>query len=397
MLKAFGTLFITLIFAIGLQGQTSYFIKNTNYINLQKGIIEPNVSVLVKANQKPTLVNNKKITPKGKTVIDAQGQYFMEALQDMHIHWPDTLYKDYFALVKQAGIGSVRVMKSNAQTISESKSITSMQFNISYPVYSKTYMPNPAAFVDSIYNAGYHFIKTFSIANQATFIALAKAAKAKNMVICGHALDNISPKICFENGYKSVEHVGYLSKCKTPEQLDSTIALFKKYEVSICPTLDWVLMAYHKSNKDSFLYRAGYNQSLNSYSTIWDKAYKEAADNMGTNQKDYANYAENDINKKLNILKKCQSAGINIILGSDAEEPYQVPGFSLIEEMKILLQAGFSSFDVIKMATLNAHKYYSQIKNNNANKQNQKYILLQKNPIEDINNLATLSQLINLN
>jgi imidazolonepropionase-like amidohydrolase len=92
------------------------------------------------------------------------------------------------------------------------------------------------------------------------------------------------------------------------------------------------------------------------------------------------------------VLKKAHAKGVKIIAGSDAEEPYQTPGFSLIEELKWIQKAGFINTELLTMVTTNAAAFFKgylpkiQLPNT--------YILINKNPLENIDNLKTVTHII---
>jgi imidazolonepropionase-like amidohydrolase len=394
MIKLIYTALISLLFAGQSNAQESYFIKNVNYIDVYKGELLKNVNVKLvkvgkgfKINVVGTAANNK--NTKG---IDGTGKYLMPALYDMHVHWPDVMPTEFFKLVQQAGVGAVRIMNSKPAAITFAKANKQIDFKIGYPFNKYSIVKDAPFFVDSIKKAGYDFIKIFSVKDEAAFLSIAQAAKKISLPICGHALPNVAMQTVFENGYTTVEHVGYFDELKTETAIDSTIAIFKKYNVAVCPTLDWVNMAYHAANKDSVRYRIGYQRAITTYKTYWDTTYAAEVKSFGADEPKYAAFAKNSIAKKISILKKMHEAGIKIIIGSDAEQPYQVPGFSIIEEMKLVAQAGFSNMELLQFATINSEAYFNAAGFSSSNK----FILLNKNPLENLNNLGELSSMISL-
>jgi hypothetical protein len=208
-------------------------------------------------------------------------------------------------------------------------------------------------------------------------------------MVCGHPLGKAVPATkLLVSGYKSMEHVGYFDKAKTPEALDSLIDLAVKNSVFVCPTLDWVMMAYHAVAKDSFQYRAGYAVGNKLYANVWDTTYNNTHTQLGIQAEQYKNYAIADIAKKIGILTKMRAKGVKIIAGSDAEEPYQTPGFSLLDELKLIQKAGFTNAELLQMVTTNADLFW-----NKKTKQTD-YILLSKNPLENIENIGTVEYVI---
>lgn len=78
-------------------------------------------------------------------------------------------------------------------------------------------------------------------------------------------------------------------------------------------------------------------------------------------QQEFEHYAENPaLIKKyqkryqhtLNIAGMANKLVVNIMLGTDANDAYIIPGFSAHEELSELVKAGFTPFEAIKAATL---------------------------------------------
>jgi imidazolonepropionase-like amidohydrolase len=389
--------FICLLFlCTTINAQKVTVFKNVQFVDVDKGKIYENAVVLITVNGVATVINKATLAKLNNyNAIDGKGLYLMPALYDMHIHWPEQNELAYFELCKQAGVGNFRVMSSLPAAIEYKKKEKIQGFSIGFPVRAGTNFVNAKLFTDSIKGAGYDFIKIFSISSQDAFIALAKAAQKNNLPLCGHALNNVSIDTVFKYGYKSVEHVGYLDKL-SDLALDSAIEKFKKYKVAVCPTLDWQNMAYHAFSKDSFQYRAGYQQGMAVYKTHWDTTYESSVKQMGADEAKYIDFAKKSLEKKLMVLKKLAEKQVPIIIGSDAEEPYQTPGYSLIEELKLIQKAGFTNLQLLQMVTLNAANYYAGIKKTTNTKRNDQFILLAKNPVENIDNLTTVKELINL-
>ncbi len=352
--------------------------NHVNYIDIDKGAVQVDVSVKIN-NGTIKVVKSKK---KGE---DLKGKFLMPALLDMHVHWPDTLNLEHANAWAQAGVSNIRIMNSDAATAHQRKlsSLENIETSIGFPFRKQHNVLNAAQLMDSIKGAGFNFVKFFSVQSQQSFIDLAKAAQEAKLPICGHALTNVQIDTAFYYGYKSVEHVGYLENL-TGSTLDSALQKFKQYDVAICPTIDWTLVAYGYLTKDSIINRSTYLKNGANLAAYWNQTYTTPNERFGDKAPQYANAAKSILAKRQAILLKAHNMGISIIAGSDAEEAFQVPGFSLVAELKHIASAGISNADVLKMATSNAAKYWKQT-NNKAPKA--AYILLDKNPLLDLSNL----------
>lgn len=58
--------------------------------------------------------------------------------------------------------------------------------------------------------------------------------------------------------------------------------------------------------------------------------------------------------KLARLLRQLHAAGARILVGTDVTNPWVIPGESLNQEMELLVEAGFSTSEVMRMATINA-------------------------------------------
>jgi imidazolonepropionase-like amidohydrolase len=88
------------------------------------------------------------------------------------------------------------------------------------------------------------------------------------------------------------------------------------------------------------------------------------------------------------IVKAMRAAKVPLLAGTDTPNPYTYPGFSLHEELELLVSAGLSPMEALQTATLRAaeffgvgHLFGSVEAGKIAN-----LVLLDANPLEDIRN-----------
>lgn len=365
-------------------------ITNVQIIDVVTGSIQPG-NIGLRANA-IAYTGTQKI--KGKQTINGKGGYAMSALYDMHVHYPTSNTQLFFDLCLAHGITNIRMMNSEPEALRfrEANRNSIPNLYIAYPVREDTIITDFTAFVQR--TAGYDFIKTFSLKDGNYFAPLMQAAAAANKTVCGHALGNVNPFALIASGYKSIEHVGYFDRA-TPTRIDSLLAAARQSDIYFCPTLDWELKAYHAFNKDTLPFTRPDYLGNRLYKTLWDSLYATAHNSFGANLRQYQQYASNMHDKKIGILTKMFAAGLRIIAGSDAEEPYQLPGQSLFNELYLIKETGVSNLAILQTATTNPARYF----NTPANAQLQvgspaNIILLQKNPIADLYHLETITHTI---
>ena len=96
------------------------------------------------------------------------------------------------------------------------------------------------------------------------------------------------------------------------------------------------------------------------------------------------------------IVKAMHAAHVPLLAGTDTPNPYTYPGFSLHEELQLLVSAGLSPVEALQTATLRAaeflgieHLYGSVEEGKVAN-----LVLLDANPLDDIRNTEKIRAVI---
>jgi imidazolonepropionase-like amidohydrolase len=376
-----------------LDAQYDVLIKNVTIIPMHSNVELKNQTVGISENKIKFIGQDSKKT--GINTIDGSGKYLMPSLYDMHVHWPTEHTERFFQLQLLAGVTTNRIMKSQPDALKFKRSFQAFSprlfvayNNLRSDVFDSI---NVEAKIDSLRKEGYDFMKTFSIRSEAKFDALMKAAKKKKFTVCGHFLGNVPTEKLIASGYKSIEHVG-LDGIKIAITRDSMIDLVAKHKTYICPTLDWDNMVYHSYPEDKLSERNGYAIGKKLYNIEWDTNYQKVNIELGNKLDQYKKMMSVRLENKIKTLQSMHKKGISIIAGSDAEEPYQTPGFSLIDELLLIQRAGLTNFDLLKTCTVIPAAYLEETKTHGSIEKNKvaNLILLNKSPLEDIKNLASV-------
>ena len=101
-------------------------------------------------------------------------------------------------------------------------------------------------------------------------------------------------------------------------------------------------------------------------------------------------YNEAEVNKYVKLRRKliyeCNKNGVGLLLGSDAPQVFNVPGFSIHHELQYLVDAGLTPYEALRTGTVNVASFYNRsgdsgtIKIGNVSD----LVLLNGNPLNDI-------------
>jgi imidazolonepropionase-like amidohydrolase len=100
--------------------------------------------------------------------------------------------------------------------------------------------------------------------------------------------------------------------------------------------------------------------------------------------------------KHVQIVGAMHRSGIGILAGTDALNPYAFPGFSLHDELELLVNAGLKPIDALQAATLNAAQFMNREKDLGTVEMGKiaDLVLLDSNPLDDIRNTRKIYAVI---
>ncbi len=89
------------------------------------------------------------------------------------------------------------------------------------------------------------------------------------------------------------------------------------------------------------------------------------------------------------VLKALQDEGARIVFGTDAPQVFNVPGFSIHREMRIMAEAGLTPFEILASATRNAAEHFGSADFGVvASGRRADLVLLEANPLDSVSNVA---------
>ncbi len=431
--------------SISLRGRTRKPIafRNVNVVDVAAGEIKRNVTVLTDRKTITSVGVSLKI-PRNAEVIDATGKYLIPGLWDMHVHIVDPTY---LALFVANGVLGVRDMGGNAAGPDdgcESISYQSLidwrqeirsgrrigpQMILSGPVVSNTgsasslnvQTPLEAnAAVKKLKKLGVDFIKVYEKIPLEAYTSLAREAKAAGLTIAGHVpVDTVSLKEAASAGHRSVEHVrDHMLMCFTKDRRE-LLEFFRQDHWSEAD-IKWGTDRFEQCPDAIKAFRA--NRTWLVPTLVVERA-KIAIEEPGfvddplreflpaSVQSGFDSYvakklAQTEKERKSErlwwitqnkVVARMRSEGIRFLAGTDSACEGGIPGSSLHEELRLLVNAGFTPLQALQTATLNPAKFFHRendmgtiAKGKIAN-----LVLLSEDPLEDISNTRKIEIVVN--
>jgi len=395
------------------------------------------------------LITENKITKIGKTnklkiasdvqIVDGSGKYLIPGLWDMHVHWYD---KEYLPLFIANGVTGFRQMwgmplhlqwrreMAEGKLLCPRLEIGSAIIDGPNPMWPGSVAiatPEEArATVRRFKEEGYDFIKFLNLLPRDAFLALADECQKLDIAFAGHFPFTVSAEEAVQTGMKSNEHMwGILHYCSTKEdefrkELSDLIASGASWR-SIIPVWDHQQSQYFETfdqNKANNLFRLLTQNSCWQCPTLTvnrTMAYLLNDDFRNDSRLKYmpldiidswkpfpgltseiASLMEKEFNKYLEIIGPMHDAGVRFLAGTDALNPYCFPGFSLHDELVLLVQGGLTPIESLQAATRNAAEYLGTIDSLGTIEENKiaDLVLLNADPLTDISNTQKINAVV---
>jgi imidazolonepropionase-like amidohydrolase len=90
----------------------------------------------------------------------------------------------------------------------------------------------------------------------------------------------------------------------------------------------------------------------------------------------------------MKVTRALHDAGARLLLGTDTGNPYVLPGFSVHEELALLVQAGLTPYEALRAGTRDAAEFIGRLDEFGTVEPGKRadLLLLEANPLEDVAN-----------
>ncbi len=401
---------------------TDIIVAGAKVLNAETGDLSTPMTVRISGGKISKISTTD--TTEGSHIIDGTGKTLMPALWDMHAHIQPANFFNYIA----GGFLNIRDMandpafiKKAQQGIAAGKIAAPDIHPIGFIDKTGPYaaptgnlansLEDALGFIDMYHGMGYKGIKLYSSIEPEWIPAMAERAHRYGMKVMGHIPSYMTAGEAVQAGYDEITHVNMALlhligdksiDTRTPQRfivpgmrsgaLDLSgertrdfVTLLKEKNIAHDPTLG----IFH----DIFLNEPGKPELMaRPYFAQLPPALRQSI----TASKGYNDGNEATFAKSAKIadalVKKMHDAGITILPGTDAA----FPGFALISELEMYVNAGISTKDVIKLATIGSARHIGlgdTLGTVEVGK-NAHLILVDGDPTKNITNLRNLSLVI---
>lgn len=406
--------------------ETAILIANTDVIDVRTGNILKQRQVVIDSGKIKRIVKVIENSDSYNTIIDGTGKYLMPGLAEMHAHIPQPstrnpeIVDETLFLYLSNGITTIRGMLGGPSHLELRKKAKNNEI-LSPRIYTSSPSLNgnsirteeeAIAKVTQYQKDGYDFLKIHPGIQLNVFNAAVRTAKEVGIPFAGHVPVDVGVRHAMESGYASIDHVdgfleglvpqsanvnpsdnGFFGYAFTPladvSYIDELVDMAKKHKVWIVSTQSLYERWFAPVSAEELLTQPEMKYMAKSTLKNW-KIRKE----QYTNAEDFSVEQWEKFNEiRRQLMKKLQDGGHGMLLGSDAPQLFNVPGFSIHHEIDGMLSAGLTPLEIIKSGTINPAIYFGREEEFGEVKENQSadLILLNANPLEDIKALKAIS------
>jgi hypothetical protein len=329
---------------------------------------------------------------KDALVIDAKGKYLIPGLAEMHAHVPpiDDIepMKDVVTLFAVNGITTIRGMLGHPRhlelrTMIRKGEILSPHFYTTGPSFSGISIRSPeegAAMVRRQKEAGYDYLKLHPGLSRQKFDSIATTAKKVEIPFVGHVSFGVGIWRAIEAGYSSIDHLDGFIEGMVPgietmveqqtglfamfiadkadtTRIPSLMAALKANKILVVPTQSlaerWMSPTYtpddfRKDPDMKYMKKETVEQWINTKTTLMN------------NPEFNVTRMENFVKLRRKLIRECQKNGIGLLLGCDAPQIFNVPGFSTHNELEYLVVSGLTPYQALRTGTVNVADYLNR-------------------------------------
>ena len=272
--------------------------------------------------------------------------------------------------------------------------------------------------VQQIKAAGIDFVKVYNRLPRKVYFAIADECKKQNISFAGHVPNRILLKEAADAGQRSIEHltgsriifdqgitcslfVEEITK-ELPDSIkagspsvpimeqilelcdkDKAFAIFRhmaEKNVWHCPTM----VLYKRFATDSSIV---VNDPRLKYISPSEKELWKKETGPRLRKKPSGNYLD-----RLAQVLQMKKAGIQFLAGTDFDNHYLYPGFSLHDELALFVEAGFTPMEALQTATINPAKFLGTTDSLGTIEKGKiaDMVLLNANPLNDIRNTQNI-------
>lgn len=388
-------LLITLAcFLIGFQALQAqeFLLTNVHVVTMNGEEVLEDHAIYVKQGKINKLIPLNAQTPRmsSEQIIDGNGAYVFPGLAEFHAHLPvasdgsTQLQEESMWLYLANGVLRIRSMLGHPTHIDLRRRVNAGETDgprvfISGPSFNGSSVSSPEQAMEMVRTQsadGFDHLKIHPGVELDEMMAISETAKEENIPFGGHVPLAVGLENALTSGFKSVEHMdGYLEAMLPDDMIiDPTTSgpfnLMLVGEVEeeklkglieetldrgtyIAPTLTLFDRYFGYIPADEFRRAPEMKYLPGPMIQQWVNTKKQLERAGMLKKENVAPY----LAFRRSLFLSLHNSGVPMIMASDSPQVFNVPGFSIHHEIKLMSEAGMSNYEILKSGSVEPAKY----------------------------------------
>lgn len=354
--------------------------------------------------------------PQSAKIVDGTDRYLMPGLTEMHGHVTgtgDAQIKRLFSLFLANGVTTVRGMLGRPSHLQLRDNIAAGKIfgprlitsGPSFNGNSVAGAEQGALMVREQHAAGYDFLKIHPGLSKTEFEVIADTAKEVGIPFSGHVPVAAGIDGALGKGMASIDHLdGYMASLLPPnsdtsggyggffdvmladqvieDRIADVVAATLAAGVANVPTESLFEQVVNDVSPADLGNRPEMRYVPEATVRQWERAKEATLGERGFSPE----VAARAIEIRRSLILALHEAGAELLLGSDAPQIFNVPGFSLHHELEFMVLSGLTPFEALQAGTIAPARFFGIETGVIAVGRIADLVLLDANPLEDIAN-----------
>lgn len=396
----------------------------------REGVLEDH-TVVVRGDRIVTVAPTDRVAlSDGVVTIDASGRFLIPGLAEMHAHvspspaTPAEETEETLFLFLANGITMIRGMlgaphQLDLRAAIESGEVLGPTFVVGAPSLNGNSAPTPddaERLVRAHADAGYDFLKIHPGIERQVWDHMVEVAREVEITFAGHVPADVGIRHALDTGISTVDHLdGYLEATRRaglPE--DATLretfeatdvdrvrelaGLTREVGGRVVPTMYLWENFFDPVDVDSVLALPEMRYAPQPTREGWASQNRNrwAAQRAQSPDEDWTAAGRAHAEARVEILRALHEADVEVLMGTDAPQMFNVPGFSIHREIPIMARAGMTPHEILASGSRNVARYLEEelgldgsfgtiVPGSRAD-----LVLLDGDPLEDLSNLQRI-------